>query len=77
MACDGLWDVLDGAACAATLDASGSLEAATDALLADCVARKSRDNVTCIALELEDPMGLGAMRALRLSSDSPMSDKSE
>ena len=69
LACDGLWDVTSAADCAATLEAhlrpsdggepagDAALNAACDALVAACVQKRSRDNVTAVVVEVRAPDG--------------------
>ena len=54
IACDGVWDVLTGVECGAILDAEvEGLDAQCDAIVAESVRRKSRDNVTAILVDLD------------------------
>jgi serine/threonine protein phosphatase PrpC len=69
LACDGLWDVLTGEECGAILDSCvEGLDAQCDALVAECVRRRSRDNVTAILVDLD---ASAAAKALAFGGGTP------
>ena len=69
LACDGLWDVLTGEECGAILDSCvEGLDAQCDALVAECVRRRSRDNVTAILVDLD---ASAAAKALAVGGGTP------
>ena len=69
LACDGLWDVLTGEECGAILDSCvEGLDAQCDALVAECVRRRSRDNVTAILVDLD---ASAAAEALAFGGGTP------